>query len=168
MLSVFALSFTILTAIATDSVETPCTQPEARQFDFWVGAWDLTWQGEKGDVHGKNTITALYDQCVIKEEFQDPTGGFRGMSVSVYDTKTEQWRQTWVDNKGGYLDFVGGFKDGRMILSRSMKRNSKTIMQRMVWHNIKQNSLDWNWERSDDVGKTWKLLWQIHYNKAAN
>jgi len=168
MLTLLALSLAILNGSIADSVEAPCSRPETRQFDFWIGVWDLSWQGEKGEVHGRNTITNLYDQCVIKEEFEDTNGGFRGMSVSVYDTKTEQWRQTWVDNKGGYLDFVGGFKDGQMVLSRSMKRDGTTIMQRMVWHNIKQNSLDWNWERSDDLGKTWNLLWQIHYDKATN
>jgi hypothetical protein len=33
----------------------------------------------------------------------------------------------------------------------------------MVWHNIGKDSLDWNWERSDDGGRTWKALWKTHY-----
>src|SRR5579859_2093331 len=42
----------------------------------------------------------------------------RGMSVSTFVTRAGKWKQIWVDNKGGYLDFVGECKDGKMILSR--------------------------------------------------
>lgn len=38
-------------------------------------------------------------------------------------------------------------------------------MQRMIWYNIEENSLDWNWEKSNDNGMTWKTLWTIHYER---
>ena len=37
-----------------------------------------------------------------------------------------KWKQTWVDNEGGYLDFVGESKDGQMILSREATRPDGT------------------------------------------
>jgi hypothetical protein len=37
--------------------------------------------------------------------------------------------------------------------------------QRMVWYNIEADQIDWNWERSNDGGTTWRVLWQIHYQK---
>lgn len=131
--------------------------PEARQFDFWLGEWDLTWEGGKGT----NLVTAILDSAVIQETFDG--GDFKGKSVSVFNRHTQQWHQTWVDNAGGYLDFVGAFKDGKMVFARTAKRDGKAFLQRMVWYNIEKDALDWNWERSDDGGETWKILWQIRY-----
>ena len=37
----------------------------------------------------------------------------RGLSVSLFNARSGKWQQTWVDNEGAYLDFVGEFKDGR-------------------------------------------------------
>lgn len=135
----------------------PTLPAEARQFDFWVGTWDLTWEGGKGT----NTITAILDSAVIQEDFEG--GDFKGKSVSVFNRHTQKWQQTWVDNAGGYLDFVGGFEDGKMIFKRTATRDGVAFLQRMIWYNIQKDALDWNWERSDDGGKTWKVLWQIHY-----
>ena len=141
-----------------------CSQPEFRQFDFWLGQWDLSW---KDGGLGSNVITPELDSCVIEESFEALDGsGFRGNSVSTFDRKTGQWRQTWVDNQGGYLDFTGGMEDGRMILSRSfVDSTGSTVHQRMVWFNIEDSSLDWNWERSEDGGDTWTTLWAIHYER---
>lgn len=146
-----------------------CSEPEQKQFDFWVGEWELTWPGQKpGETgRGTNRITRTLDRCVVQENF---SGGnsmpLRGTSVSVFDARAGKWKQTWVDNQGGYLDFVGEFKDGQMILSRTAKKPDGTpILQRMVWKNIANDTFDWSWERSQDGGKTWQVLWPIHYQR---
>ena len=46
----------------------------------------------------------------------------RGRSASIFDVSAGKWKQTWVDNEGGYLDFVGEFKDGQMVLEREATR----------------------------------------------
>jgi len=143
--------------------EKPCSSPEARQFDFWIGEWDLSW-GEDGK--GTNVIKAIYDGCVILENFDGtPSIALKGMSVSTYSPISGEWKQTWVDNNGSYLDFTGGIEDEKMILSRKFSRNGKDIHQRMVWYNITKEELDWNWERSDDGGSSWKIMWKIHYKR---
>ncbi len=144
----------------------PCADPEASQFDFWVGEWDLTWDDGKGGIAtGKNIIEKILG-CVISENFEDPGSGFAGKSYSLFDQKSGSWKQTWVDNAGSYLDFDGRFADGKMVLTRSFKsKDGKDTMQRMVWYNIQPHSLDWNWEASTDGGKTWKLNWEIHYER---
>ncbi|HFB54419.1 MAG TPA: hypothetical protein ENJ46_00725, partial [Hellea balneolensis] len=83
----------------------PCSSAEYRQLDFWVGTWDLEWDagnGKKG--HGTNTIThSPYGDCVITENFDGaPSLQFKGMSVSMYHNRYQTWRQTWVDDQGGY------------------------------------------------------------------
>jgi len=89
-----------------------------------------------------------------------------GTSVSIFDTHAGKWKQTWVDNQGAYLDFVGEFKDGQMTLQRETTgKNGAKAMQRMVWKNITANEFDWSWEASQDGGKTWQVQWPIHYKR---
>jgi hypothetical protein len=103
------------------------------------------------------------DGRVIQENFSAPD--LQGMSVSVYDSERKAWCQTWVDNNGTYLDFTGKFEDEKMILVRDAVVRGDACKQRMVWYNIEPSQFDWNWERSDDGGKTWRTLWQIKYRR---
>jgi len=147
----------------------PCADPRQKQLEFWVGEWDLTWPGQNGGAteHGANNIKRIMDGCVVEENFSaGEAGHLRGKSVSTFDTKAAQWKQTWVDNEGGYLDFVGEFKDGQMILRRDVTRPDGTkAKQRMVFKNITPNEFDWSWEASTDGGKTWQVNWPIHYKR---
>ncbi len=143
--------------------EGACTSPEARQFDFWIGDWELSW-ADGG--RGTNRIEAAMNGCVILENFDGQASiQLTGMSVSVYSPALNTWRQTWVDNQGNYLDFSGGWKDGRMILARDAVERPGNHQQRMVWYNISTESLEWNWERSEDGGQTWQVLWHIQYQR---
>jgi len=99
----------------------PCMEPEQKQLDFWVGEWELTWPENTFSKAGRgtNNVQRTLDGCVVQESFSDGESmPLRGLSVSTYDARAGKWKQTWVDNQGGYLDFVGEFKDGRMILGR--------------------------------------------------
>ena len=133
--------------------------PES-QFDFWLGEWDCSW-GDDGK--GSNRVERILDSKIIQENFDG--GDFRGISVSAWDAERELWCQTWVDNSGTYLDFTGGFHDGQMLLSRDAIVRGEACKQRMVWYNITENEFDWNWERSDNGGKTWDLKWKIKYKR---
>jgi hypothetical protein len=132
-----------------------------------VGAWTGRFADASGKmVNGSNTVSTLYDGCVIVEQFDGAPGSpLKGMSHSVYDANARRWKQTWVDNSGGYLDFVGGWEGERMILSREAERNDKRFQQRMVWFDITKDAFNWHWERSDDGGKTWKVNWRIEYRR---
>ncbi len=168
----FLLAFLLLPgilAVAQAPKSAPCSAPEFRQFDFWVGDWTLSWPASKSTGmkagHGTNSIKAALDDCVVMENFDGtPSIPLQGKSVSTFNLRKQKWQQTWVDNEGSYLDFVGEFSDGQMIFTReATARDGKQFLQRMVWKNITPDALDWSWERSDDGGKTWKVLWPIHY-----
>ena len=133
---------------------------ENHDFDFWIGEWDVTW-GE--GVRGTNRVEKILDGAAIQENFNGD--GLIGISVSVFSKEDDRWHQTWVDNSGSYLDFIGEFANGKMILSRTGIVNGNAIKQRMVWYNITENNFLWNWERSEDNGSTWKILWEIQYQR---
>lgn len=163
-----SLFFSTLPLFAQQSAHSdPCVAPEQKQLEFWVGEWDLTWPGAKAGetAHGTNSIRRILDGCVVQENFSGGEAHLRGTSVSTYEGKSGKWKQTWVDNEGGYLDFVGEFKDGRMILAREAVINGAKTLQRMVWKNITPTEFDWSWEASTDGGKTWQVQWPIHYKR---
>jgi len=174
LLSILLMSLLSVSALfsqpsTTQTEPTPCTTVQQKQFDFWVGEWDLTWPGKNvGAVdHSTNSIKRILDGCVVQESFSGQDAmHLRGTSVSIFDTNADKWRQTWVDNEGGYLDFVGELKDGQMMLQReAIRKDGTRILQRMVWKNITTNELDWSWEASRDGGKTWQVQWPIHYKR---
>lgn len=137
--------------------------PQERQFDFWLGEWDVTWgEGERGS----NRVESILDGRVIQENFDgNPSMPFRGMSLSVYKARLGKWQQTWVDNEGNYWHFSGEFKDGRMILSTEDLIEGKKVLLRMVFYNISADRFDWKWQRSGDGGQTWQTRWEITYTR---
>jgi hypothetical protein len=139
-----------------------CEDPEARQLDFWIGEWDVIWEGGAGT----SSITSTLDGCVILENFDAmPTWDFQGMSVSAFSAKLRLWQQTWVDNAGNYWHFTGGMDDGRFIFTTQDTEEGREVSLRMVFSNISPDGLDWSWEGSDDCGSTWTSRWQIHYKR---
>lgn len=144
-----------------------CDSPESKQFDFWLGEWDLSYKGPDGKVaHSRNRITRILDGCSVLEEFTGAPGvPLNGRSYSTYDRNAQRWKQTWVDNMGSYLDFVGGLADDRMILMRDAQRQGRRFKQRMVWQDIRPDALKWLWQRSDDGGDTWITQWEIDYKR---
>jgi len=98
------------------SPESPCSEPEQKQLDFWVGDWNLTWPGQdaRETGHGTNSIKRILDGCILQENFSsEDSMPMRGISMSVYDASVKKRTQTWADNEGGYLDFVGEVVVGR-------------------------------------------------------
>jgi hypothetical protein len=142
-----------------------CDVPEVRQFDFWLGTWSLQW----ADGEGTNRVRRILGGCVIEEVFEGrmPNGWYRGRSVTVYDARAGVWRQTWVDDRGSYLDFEGSVQDGQMVLSRSAMKDGAPVLQRMVWRDVEADRLTWTWERSTDDGASWETLWTIRYQRAS-
>lgn len=172
LLSVLFFSLSCGVVLAQSSTQAPansCTAAQQKQLDFWLGGWNLSWPGQNGgpEGHGTNSITRVLDGCVVQENFVgDGAQPLRGTSLSLFDVTAGKWKQTWVDNQGSYLDFIGEFKDGQMILQREATGpHGAKFLQRMVWKNIAANTFDWSWESSHDEGKTWKVQWAIHYKR---
>ena len=145
--------------------------PQEQYFDFWIGEWNLTWNDSDGSIGtGKNTISRILNEKVILEDFEGLTGqnkGFIGKSWSVYNPQLKEWKQTWVDNQGAYLDFLADYDgDKRMFVRKFTGPNGNEVWQRMVFKDITDKAFTWDWESSTDGGDTWNLQWQINYKRA--
>jgi hypothetical protein len=138
---------------------------DGRELDFWLGTWNVSW-GEHG--HGTNRIERILGDHVIHEQFdgQGATSRLVGESWSVFDPDRRLWRQTWVDDQGGYLDLVGGLVDVWFSFGREAPEDGPSARQRMVFRDVADDGFRWVWEASADEGATWESRWEIDYRRA--
>ncbi len=120
-------------APATPPKPFDCSAAVHRQFDFWLGDWDVVanpattpatpatapataaTSPSPPQKPGNNVITSLDDGCVLMESWT--AQGQTGHSLNIYDRTRQQWHQTWVDNSGGLHEYWGALKDGNMVFT---------------------------------------------------
>ncbi|MEO0617595.1 MAG: hypothetical protein AAFY69_15810, partial [Pseudomonadota bacterium] len=146
LLAAFALlaacAQTPLATTGETPAEGPCNSPAHAGLDFWVGDWAVSWTDADGNtLTGRNRIDRdAYSGCVVTERFDGRPGlDLQGTSVSVYDVAARTWRQTWVDNQGGYIALTGGPRpDGSFSLQTAVAPNQPRF--RMTWSEIQDDS----------------------------
>lgn len=133
----------------------PCALPEDRQFDFWLGEWNLTEITPRGDVfHGTNNITRDETGCVLDEDYRS---GGQGRSVSLYSRIDGRWHQTYIDSMGNRLILIGSFEGGRMLLNAGATRS--------FWQPVDRNTVRFVQEQSRDGGQTWTPFFDSRYTR---
>jgi len=139
----------------------PCgAKPEYRQFDFWIGEWDV----QAGGNHaGTNSVQLILGDCVI---FENWTGarGMTGKSFNIYNAAKGKWQQTWVDSTGNVLELYGEFKDGAMrLVGEKPGPNGPRIINKITFTPLEGGRVRQLWESSQDDGKTWNTAFDGLY-----
>jgi hypothetical protein len=148
--------------VVHDRVDLRGISVSADSFDFWLGTWVVSWDGEGGQVEaGVNSVTRVDD--TIREIFTapDPAGAYIGASVSRWDADAECWRQDYWDNRGYSAIFQGSRSADRMILER-IPGPGPGPLTRLVWSDIAPAAILWNYERQNADG-SWESTWRIRY-----
>ena len=152
-----------------------CREPERRQLDFWIGDWDLivkaraTADGPWTEARGTQHVEAILGGCAIAETFaaDGPQQPWAGRSYSSWQPALGAWRQTWVDDSGGYLAFTGGLDGGVLALvGEPRERDGHRVVMRMVFLDVTPTSLRWEWQRQVDGG-AWAPQMIIDYRRRA-
>jgi len=140
-----------------------CTAPEHRQFDFWIGEWEVT--TPKGAPAGRNRIEPILGGCALRESWTGAKGG-SGTSYNAYDRRSGRWHQTWVDNGGLVLRLDGTFAAGKMVLSgESRDSTGARVLNRITWQETAPGAVRQLWETSKDGGDTWSVAFDGRYRK---
>ena len=90
-----------------------CTAPEHRQFDFWLGPWDV-FDPRSGRKVAESLIEPVYRGCGIRENWQPRADS--GGSLNIYLPAQGKWYQTWIDAQGSRAEFVGGWNGKAMVI----------------------------------------------------
>ena len=139
----------------------PCEgSSQYKQFDFWVGEWDVTAQGK---IIAQSSIQKIVDGCVVLENYSQ-TGGYTGKSLNFYDAVLGKWRQTYVDSTGRVAEFVGEYKDGAMRFEgEAHLANGQKRISRMSFYDLGADRIRQQAENSTDGGKTWRTVVDLLY-----
>jgi hypothetical protein len=148
----------------------PCSRPEFRQFDFWVGEWEVfSPDGKKG---GDSKISIILDSCVILEEWTSAGAQqgliYSGKSFNSYNSASMQWQQTWTDNTGNTTEFLRGEgENGKIVYYADKVADPKGVffMRRLTFIKLNNDKVRQLGERSDDAGKTWTTEYDLEYRR---
>ncbi len=152
---------------AADALVRPCMHDTRfREFDFWIGDWDVTPVGQPpAGPPARNTVTLLNNGCTIMEHWVAP-GGSEGQSFNLFDRSVGLWRQTWVDNIGGQHDYRGKLIDGNMVLEGDTPAPNGQLGRvptRLTFFHISKDSVRQFSQISTDSGKTWVVNYNLMY-----
>jgi hypothetical protein len=162
----------VLAAPAASAPPTPppgCDTPESHQWDFWVGKWEVHPRGvDKIIAH--SLIEKKYSGCAVRENWMpvghEASGG--GGSLSIYDARLKQWRQTWVDSGGSRVQLDGGFAAGVMTITGDWPNFAgpgKDALVRMRYQSQPDGQVRQWAESSADGGTTWKPAFDFLYRR---
>jgi hypothetical protein len=139
-----------------------CDDPVYRQFDFWVGEWQV--HTPDGKLAGTNRITREYGGCVLHERYTTPRG-YSGESLNTYDAGRRTWHQTWVDNEATLLLLEGRFSGGHMRLEgENTGSDGKVTKHRITWTPNADGSVRQFWESTDADGR-WITTFDGRYTR---
>ena len=149
--------------------------PEARQFDFWLGAWDVnlrvlqqdkTW---KDSIRAEARIYSVLDGKAVLELWE--SAPIRGFSLRYFDVAQNRW-VLWLNwpgaGRSASSGLEGSFRHGRGdFYSTSTNAEGEETLSRYTFTDITPESLRWNDGYSKDGGKTWVESWIMEFSRTA-
>ncbi|HEY0939631.1 MAG TPA: hypothetical protein VGE08_06005 [Steroidobacter sp.] len=151
-----------LAADAADTVAGPCDSNEHRQFDFWMGDWNVYTPG--GKLAGVNSISREYGGCVLHERYSTERG-YAGESLNAYDAGRKVWHQTWVDTDGTLLLLEGGLRRENMVLEgQVVGPKGEVTKHRITWTPNADGTVRQHWETSEKQG-AWTTAFDGTYKR---
>jgi tetratricopeptide (TPR) repeat protein len=150
----------------------PCMgNQQSREFDFWIGEWDVYPNGTTQLV-GDSKIELASGGCMILENWT-ALGPFpnTGKSMNYVNTSTGKWEQLWIGSGGMNINnpqkFINGvYSDGamRFDFEQSNQQGQKQI-GRFIFFNQGPDQVRQFNEVSSDGGKTWTTSYDFIYKR---
>jgi hypothetical protein len=159
---VLACAAVLLTAASSapdgQAVSSSCADAGYRQFDFWLGDWEVfTADGKRA---GANSIRRIHGGCALEESWRGASG-MTGSSFNIYTPSSGQWHQTWVDSDGLLLRLDGRFDGAMRLTGETNGMDGARVSHRLTW-TPQADGLRQVWESSGD-GRTWSVVFDGTY-----
>ena len=154
------------------------TESTARDFDFWMGSWNvhnrrlrkrLVGSDEWDEFEATSVARPLLDGMGNEDEFRtDFYGGFIGMSFRFFDPRTKLWSIYWADTRRcGVLDppVFGSFSGDVGVFEGADTFDERPIRVRFTWSGVTTSTPHWEQAFSDDDGETWETNWVADFER---
>ena len=151
----------------------------ARDFDFWLGSWDVANRRLKRRLAGSDdweefaatsVARPILDGLGNEDVFTtDHDGGFVGMSFRFFDPERRRWSIYWADSRRpGELDppVVGRFDGDVGVFQGEDVFKGRPILVRFTWSGVTTTTPRWEQAFSDDGGRTWETNWVMEFTPA--
>jgi hypothetical protein len=152
----------------------------ARDFDFYFGQWHVRNERLRERLVGcddwenfdaTQVCCPILGGCGNIDDFvTDWCGGFRGMTLRLFDHATRRWSIYWSSNKTGVLEppVVGAFRNGVGTFEGDDVHRGRTVRARFTWSHITPTSARWQQALSTDGGITWETNWRMQMTRVLN
>lgn len=141
----------------------PCdTITEHRQFDFWIGEWEVV--DTHGEPLGVNSITRPEQECMLLERWESAAGS-RGTSINYFDPAAGRWVQHWVAATS-MLDLEGGLTNGAMQMEghfRQITDPGSTTRVRGTWTPLDDGRVRQLFETWNETAEAWEEVFEGYY-----
>jgi hypothetical protein len=151
-------------ALPAASPPNPGCAAESRQFDFWIGRWNVTMGGKPA---GTSHIERILEGCALLENWSGAQGG-DGKSLNFYSREDGKWHQTWISSNGGALFLSGGIVDGAMRLEgqRPASQGNPATRERIIWTPLSGGKVRQLWESAPAGTDAWRVQFDGIYEPA--
>jgi len=159
--------------------ETALAVGTARDFDFWMGSWNVRNRLLRARLRGSDdweefaaTAVArpILDGLGNEDEFRTGyRGGFVAMSFRFFDPVSRRWSIYWADaRRPGQLDppVIGGFSGDTGTFDGTDTFEGRPIRVCFVWSGVTTPAPRWEQAFSDDGGDTWETNWIMDFSRA--
>lgn len=155
-----------------------CRDQAAREFDFWVGDWNIRQEILQADGSWRTfpaftSVTSVLDGCALLEHWQGEVLFFwngmqepatmKGLSVRSYDPGSGTWSIYWMDTLSPQFGapYVGTIKDGHGSFFREWDTGQGSRSGRINFAAAGTDAVNWSLAISSDGGRTWSGLWRM-------
>lgn len=144
---------------------TCATNPENRQFDYWLGNWKIGAPGSSGNAH--STVSLSLDKCLVVENW-DGGRGHSGENIFGYSADDKSWYGMFADNEGRVHVFTSGkvASGSAEFQGPSRGSNGEPILNRVKVVRLSPDKVEQTWEKSSDNGANWNLVFRGEYSRA--
>ena len=178
LLALLAMPSATVRAQTALPASSACPDARSRQFDFWIGEWDVTNRHRRPESDdpvwydtglATDRVEPVVGGCAIVEHWDGTLTFDRvvGFSVRAFDPRREVWDLVllWPSpNRPVFATFAGEFRHGRgEFNAESVDAHDRPQTTRLTFADVGPDALRWDLALSSDSGITWRTSWIMEF-----